>query len=91
MLIFKAARAPKTASTPVSNIFFVRPIAFATTLDFQLLNVTIVFHGLPLQTAHCCGGLGEAHLNPPRHKSLVYATAGVFGVSLLKNPLHKYM
>ena len=75
-------------STPFTNGAFVVPTAFATTLDFQLLIVTIGVHDCPFElvfgsttckTAHCRGGLGEAHVNPPWHKSLVYATAGVSG------------
>ena len=37
----------------------------------------LIFASATCKTAHCRGGLGEATLNPPRHKSLVYATAGV--------------
>ena len=48
LIIFEAAFALKIASTPFTNDSFVKTTAFATTLDFQLLNVTIGFHGLPL-------------------------------------------
>ena len=47
LMIFEAAFALKNASTPFTHDSFVKTTAFATTLDFQLLNVTIVFHGLP--------------------------------------------
>jgi len=43
------------------------------------LPFELVFASATCKTAHCRGGLGEAHVNPPRHKSLVYATAGVSG------------
>ena len=43
-MVFKAGFVLNVASTPSTNGAFVGPIAFATTLDFQLLNVTIVFH-----------------------------------------------
>ena len=48
LMIFEAAFALKIASTPFTHDSFVKTTAFATTLDFQLLNVTIGFHGLPL-------------------------------------------
>ena len=43
-MVFKAGFVLNVASTPSTNGAFVGPIAFATTLDFQLLNVTIGFH-----------------------------------------------
>ena len=43
-MVFKAGFVLNVVSTPFTNGAFVGPIAFATTLDFQLLNVTIVFH-----------------------------------------------
>ena len=45
-MVFKAGFVLNVVSTSFTNGAFVGPIAFATTLDFQLLNVTIVFHGL---------------------------------------------
>ena len=46
LVVFKAGFVLNVVSTPFtnSNGAFVGPIAFATTLDFQLLNVTIGFH-----------------------------------------------
>ena len=44
LMVFKAGFVLNVVSTPFTNGSFVGPIAFATTLDFQLLNVTIGFH-----------------------------------------------
>ena len=48
LIKFQAVFDLKNASTPFTHDSFVKTTAFATTLDFQLLNVTIGFHGLPL-------------------------------------------
>ena len=52
-MIFEAAFALKIASTPFTNDSFVKTTAFATTLDFQLLNVTIVFQWFALLSFFC--------------------------------------
>ena len=44
LIVFKDGFVLNLASTPSPNGACVGPIAFATTLDFQLLNVTIGFH-----------------------------------------------
>jgi len=44
LMVFKAGFVLNVASTSSPNGACVGPIAFATTLDFQLLNVTIGFH-----------------------------------------------
>ena len=53
LLVFKAGFVTTVVSTPSTNGAFVGPIAFATTLDFQLLNVTIGFHGLSFRACFC--------------------------------------
>ena len=44
LMVFKAGFVLNVASTPSTNGAFAGPIAFATTLDFQLLNVAIGYH-----------------------------------------------
>ena len=44
LMVFKAGFVLNVAPTPSPNGACVGPIAFATTLDFQLLSVTIIFH-----------------------------------------------
>ena len=53
LMVFKAGFVLNVVSTPFTNGAFVGPIAFATTLDFQLLNVTIGFHGLSFRACFC--------------------------------------
>ena len=53
LMVFKAGFVLNVVSTPFTNGAFVGPIAFATTLDFQLLNVTIGFHGLSFRGCFC--------------------------------------
>ena len=51
--VFKTVFVLNVVPTPFTNGAFVGPIAFATTLDFQLLNVTIGFHGLSFRACFC--------------------------------------
>ena len=80
-MVFKAGFVLNVASTPSPNGACVGVLASQhhnrVPLSYIKLPFELVFASATCKTAPCRGGLGEAHVNPPRHKSLVYANAGV--------------
>ena len=56
-MVWKTDVVLNVVSTPFTNSSFVGPLVFASTLDFQLLNVTIVFQGLSFRAGFCISNL----------------------------------